>query len=262
MNLAPYIETAGMLADAAAKLAKSAWHREATTRFKDDGTPVTQADLEVEERLRHMLASRHPDHSVLGEEYGHDRRPGAFTWVIDPIDGTRQFAARLMNFGVLVALCVEGVPILGVIDQPLAGVRCVGARGEGTRLNGRQVRCRSGRGLQQSVVALANPRSFDDASRRVFDALSAGGSIIVYDGGCVAYMALASGAVDVCLNGIDLDPFDICALVPVVEEAGGRISTWDGLTPTMDYSGAIFAAGSGPLHDEVRSIIEAARPSS
>ncbi len=258
MNLATYLETAGILADAARDVVRASWQADGTTAFKDDGSPVTRTDIEVEERLRDILAVRHPDHGILGEEYGHDRRSGAFTWVIDPIDGTRQFAARLMNFGVLIALCVDAVPVLGVIDQPLAGLRCVGAKGHGTSLNGKRVRSRQGSTLDDAVISLANPRSFESAGRQVFDALSQRGAMVVYDGGCIAYMALASGAVDVCLNGADLDPYDICALVPIVEEAGGRISTWDGKAPTMETSGAIFASGSVPLHRETNGIIRRA----
>lgn len=255
MNLSPFVETAHLLCDAVGGLVVNAWNRDIEATVKADGSLLTATDLRVEERMREMLADRHPDHDILGEEYGLDRRGSAFTWVIDPIDGTRQYAARLMNFGVLVALCVDGVPVIGVIDQPLASIRCFGASGMGTHLNGRRVRCRSGTALSGSTVALANPDSFTDDLRPAYDELRSRAAVKVFDGGCISYMALAAGAVDVCLNGGDLDPFDICALVPVVHEAGGRLAGWDGRTPTIDYAGPIYAAATQPLAEEVQAVI-------
>jgi len=260
MNLAPFIETAHILADAAGLLIRDAWVQDATTTFKPDGSPVTPADMQVERRLRDILKARHPDHGVLGEEYGADRRSSALTWVLDPIDGTRQFAARLMNFGVLIALCADGVPVLGVIDQPLAKMRCIAAAGEGAWLNGRRLRSRAGVVLDRAAISLANPAAFDGAARPAFDALAAQGALVVFDGGCVSYMALAMGATDVCLNGFDLDPFDICALVPVVTEAGGRIAAWDRRPLTIDYAGGVVAAGSTALLDETKAVMAEAAP--
>lgn len=252
--MATFLETACLLADRASVMAREAWFSTSEVSFKPDGSALTRSDLDIERELRDLLAERHPDHALLGEEFGHSRTESRYksryTWVIDPIDGTRQFSVRLANFGILIALCDEESPILGIIDHPVSGARCVAATGMGTRFNGQRVHCRAPVPLSDTFVALANPASFDAATRPVFERLQKAGRMVVYDGGCLAYMALARGALDVCLNGPDLDSFDICALVPVVEEAGGVITLWDGRRPGLADKGPIVATSSASLHAE------------
>ncbi|MEL7466461.1 MAG: inositol monophosphatase family protein [Pseudomonadota bacterium] len=253
------IETAHALADAAGQIARKVWFGEAETTFKPDGSALTVADTEIEARLRDMIRARHPGHGILGEEFGEDVGPSAFSWVIDPIDGTRQFGARLMNWGVLIALCRDGEPVLGVIDQPLARARHVGVEGRGATLNGRGIRVSGRDDFDSASIALANPLSFGPAERGAFERLASAAAIASFDGGCLAYGSLARGRVDLALNGPDLEPFDICALVPVVREAGGVITAWDGRAPDFSYAGPIVASASAALHREALRIIEAER---
>lgn len=252
-----YVATAHALADAAGEIARTVWFSASETTFKTDGSALTAADTDIEARLREMVRARHPGHGILGEEFGEDLGRSAFAWVIDPIDGTRQFGARLMNWGVLIALCRDGEPVLGVIDQPLARARYLGVEGEGATLNGRPIRVSGREALSSASVALANPLSFGADERSAFDRFAAAAAMTSFDGGCLAYGALARGRVDLVLNGPDLEPFDICALVPIVREAGGVVTAWEGRAPTLSYAGPILAASSVALHLEALGIVAA-----
>lgn len=245
------LATAHALADAAADIAARTWRAGPDVAYKADGSSLTQADLAIEARWREMLRARFPGHGILGEEYGADAGSSAFTWVLDPIDGTRQFGAGLLNHASLIGLCREQQPILGIIDLPLVGARYAAAEGRGTRFDGRPVRTSGRLDLAEAIVGLANPESFGATSLAGFRRLQASGRLRTYDGGSPAYGALARGRIDVCLNGDDLDAYDICALCPVVSEAGGAITDWAGRALTLASRGAIVASATPELHHAV-----------
>lgn len=239
------------LADSAFDLAARAWSGDLAVTYKPDGSSLTQADLSIEALWREKIRQQFPSHGILGEEYGAEAGSSAFTWVLDPIDGTRQFGTGLLNFASLISLCRDGVPVLGIIDLPIAGARYVAAEGKGTMFARRVVRSSSCPDIAEAVISLANPDSFRGASAAGYDNLRATGRVRVFDGGAAAYGALARGLIDVCLNGDDLDAYDICALCPVVQEAGGVITDWSGQPLSLASSGAIIASASPALHLQV-----------
>ncbi len=216
--------------------------------IKQDGSPVTALDRAVERRLRREIAAAFPHHGILGEEEGPERIDAPHVWVIDPIDGTRQFAAGLPNWGTLIALCREGRPIIGVIDQPWCERLWLGVAGSGTTVNGRAVRCAPVTTLADCVASLSDPDAYDADTAPGLAAIRARTRWNVYDGGCLGYGALAEGRIGLCLNGPNLEPFDIAALVPVVEGAGGLITGWAGETLSIASSGAIVASATPALH--------------
>ena len=216
--------------------------------IKDDGSPVTELDRAVERVLRARIESLFPEHGILGEEYGAEGADREWLWVLDPIDGTKHFAAGLSDFGTLIALCHDGVPVVGIIDLPLLDRRCLGVAGRPTRLNGREVRCRPRQNLSQCVLSSAGPDAFDGAPEPAFRRLRKSSAWNVYGGGCAGYASLASGVVDICLEG-NLDAFDFCALVPVIEGAGGVISDWRGAPLGLDSGPLILAAGDRQVHE-------------
>ncbi|WP_193181931.1 inositol monophosphatase family protein [Nisaea sediminum] len=243
------VATALALADMASALSADAWSGDLAVSYKPDGSSLTPADLAIEERWREEIRRHFPTHGILGEEFGADAGSSAFTWVLDPIDGTRQFGAGLLNFTSLIALCRDGRPVLGIIDLPVPGARYVAAEGRGTRFAGRAVRTSGEADLARSVVSLANPDSFrKEESLAGYSSLRSAGRVRLFDGGSPAYGALARGRIDICINGDDLDPYDICALCPVVEEAGGTISDWTGRPLSLASSGTILASASPDLH--------------
>jgi len=156
-----------------------------------------------------------------------------------------------LSYASLISLCRDGLPILGIIDLPLPTVRYVAAEGRGTVFVGRTVTTSGRSDLATSVIGLANPDSFNKNSVVGYNNLRAKGRLRVFDGGSPAYGALSRGLIDVCVNGDDLEAFDICALCPVVQEAGGVISDWKGQVLTMESSGAIVASASQDLHAAV-----------
>jgi histidinol-phosphatase len=223
--------------------------------IKPDGSPVTSVDLAIERVLRERIDATYPQHGVLGEEFGSRDLDAEWVWVVDPIDGTRQFAAGLPNYGILIALCHRGRPVVGVICQPLLGDIYLGLAGQGAWLNGTPISTRSTALLGEAIVCLSDPDSFDQATVAGFEALRRGSQWNVYDGGCLGFGALAAGRLDISLCSPTLDCFDICALVPVVEGAGGSITDWRGNPLTLASSGAIVAACSAELHASALEIL-------
>lgn len=223
--------------------------------IKADGSPVTAIDRAVEKALREILAREVPDHGMLGEEFGPEGLDRDYVWVLDPIDGTKQFAAGLPGFGVLIALCHDTRPVLGIIEQPLTGERTLGISDQGCWLNGRPIRTSGKTEVADCVAGICNPDSFGPSHDPGMQRLRTATRWNVWDTGCLGYASLARGAIDVTINGPNLDPYDICALVPVVEGAGGSISAWDGGALTLHSSGAIVASASAELHGTVRALL-------
>ena len=252
-----YIDLANRLADRARAIVRE-YAGAFEVRYKEDGSPVTVVDLAVEAALREIIEREAPDHGTLGEEHAPVGLDRDHVWILDPIDGTRQFSCGLPNFGVLIALCHKGVPVLGVIEQPLTGYRCLGAHGHATTMNGRAVRARGCSTISAAIANLADPDCIDEHTSPGFEAVRGATRWNVYDGGCLGFASLACGHLDLCLYGSNVDPFDICALAPVVEGAGGQISTWSGDPITMETTGEIFASASEALHAEVLELLRSA----
>ncbi|WP_037317601.1 inositol monophosphatase family protein [Ruegeria halocynthiae] len=244
------------LAEISAELSTKAWAGDLVVDYKQDGSSLTKADLSIETRWREEIRSRFPTHGVLGEEYGSEVGQSAFTWVLDPIDGTRQFGAGLLNFASLISVCRNGVPVVGIIDLPMPGARYVAAERLGTTLGGRRVSSSKRLDIKDAVISLANPDSFSSNSANGFENLRALGRVRVFDGGAAAYGALSRGLVDICLNGNDLDAYDICALCPVVQEAGGVITDWKGKPLSIESSGCIIASASDSLHRNTLQLLQ------
>jgi histidinol-phosphatase len=228
--------------------------------IKSDGSPVTSVDLAVERALRQRIDDEYPNHGVLGEEFGSHDLDAEWVWVVDPVDGTRQFAAGLPNYGILIALCHHGHPVLGIICQPQLGHVYLGVPGQGAWLNGTPIQPRPTARLAESIVCMSDPDAYVGPTLAGFTALRGGSLWNVYDGGCLAFGALAAGRLDLSVCGPNLDCFDICALVPVVEAAGGVITDWQGNALTLTSKGEIVAACSEELHTEVLGILARSQP--
>jgi len=250
-DLEHLMQAALNLAELGAEISAKAWGGDLAVTYKADGSSLTQADLSIEALWRERIKRQFPSHGILGEEYGSDTGSSAFTWVLDPIDGTRQFGTGLLNFASLISLCRDGLPVLGIIDLPMPDARYVAAEGKGTTFAGRTVRSSMRRNMAEAVVSLANPDSFRGESAAGYQSFRSTGRVRVFDGGAPAYGALARGLIDICLNGDDLDAYDICALCPVVQEAGGKITDWKGRSLSFASSGAIVASASPELHAKV-----------
>jgi histidinol phosphatase-like enzyme (inositol monophosphatase family) len=249
-----YIDTALKLAADATEKAFKTWSKDLLVTYKRDGSALTQADLDIETRWRDAIRQKYPSHGILGEEFGSDAGDSAFTWVLDPIDGTRAFGAGLLNYASLISLCRDGTPILGLIALPMPGLLFWAAEGHGTHFDGRRVHTSGRQDIDHSIIHLANPESFESKSQRLYTQLNFEGKQRVYDAGSPAYGALSRGLIDISLNGDDLDAFDICALSPIVQEAGGVITDLSGKPLSILSKGAIVATASPALHQQVLTL--------
>ena len=214
--------------------------------------PVTEADRAAEAVIRRGIGQRHPDHGIHGEEHGRQAGSAPYTWVIDPIDGTRSFIAGQLHWATLIALHDGVRPIVGVTHQPYVGESFVAANGvaEWRRGSERRVlttrRCRS---VGDAVVATTDPRHFaSDRQRAAYAAATDGARLVRYGGDCYCYTPLAMGCVDIVIE-TGLQAFDIQALIPLIENAGGAISDWSG--GPCDRGGDVLACGDRALHEQL-----------
>lgn len=243
---AAFIALAHSLADQSGAVLRRYFRQPIAIDAKADLSPVTIADREVERLVRAGIESAFPDHGILGEEYGAARTNAEYVWVIDPIDGTKSFMTGKATFGTLIALTRHGAPILGIIDQPILRERWLGASGQGTTFNGAPVKVRSCARLADASLYATTPQMFIGADAAAFERLAKAVQYPLYGADCYAYGLLASGFTDLVCEA-SLQPYDYCALVPVVEGAGGVISDWQGRAVTIKSGGRILAAGSTAL---------------
>lgn len=250
------IALAQQLADAAGAAIRPYFRNGVATERKEDASPVTLADRAAEEAMRAILKAQRPDDTIIGEEFGISAGTSGRSWVLDPIDGTAGFLAGRATFGTLIALVVEGWPVLGVIDQPIMQERWVGATGRPTFLNGKPVTTRRCRALADATIATTGPHYFNDHEGEHFMALAAKTDHrrMVMGGDCYNYAMLASGHLDiVCEAGLKLH--DWAALVPVVEGAGGLMCDWNGEPLHTGSSGHVLALGDpARLDDAVEAL--------
>lgn len=217
-----------------------------------DFDPVTEADRAAEAVMRRLIKANFPQHGIVGEEFGSEREDAEYVWVLDPIDGTTSFIAGRPIFGTLIALTVEGWPVLGVIDQPIAKERWVGVTGKPTLFNGGLVRARTCPALDQALLATTGPHYFTDGEAVQFLALASkvARRRIIYGGDCYNYGLLASGHVD-CVVEAGLKLHDFAALIPIVEGAGGMMCDWAGEPLNADSAGNVIALGDPARLEDV-----------
>ena len=214
--------------------------------------PVTVADRAAERAMRELIATRYPGHGIVGEEEGSVDGVSPWKWVLDPIDGTRAFVTGLPIWGTLIALNDGIKPVIGVIDQPFTRERFIGTP-HGAWCNGAPIRTRRCPTLAQVRVMLTVPAAGAKvADQSVFDAIASQAQIVRFGGDCYAYGLLAHGLVDLVLEA-HLDVHDVQALIPVVEGAGGVITTWDGGDP--QHGGSVIACGDPELHRQLLPMI-------
>ena len=198
--------------------------------------------------MRAVLAARFPAHGIAGEEFGADRADARLCWVLDPIDGTRAFITGRPVFGTLVALLDDGVPVLGVIDQPITGERWIGLAGRPTRFRGPfggVAGTRACAALAEAELSATSPAMFGP-HRPAFDRLAGAVRRVSWGGDCYAYGLLALGQIDVIAEA-DMKPWDWAALVPVIEGAGGRVTDWAGAPLRAEGDGLVLAVGDPAL---------------
>ena len=211
--------------------------------------PVTQADLVCEKILREAIDSRYPQHGIYGEEFGFKEGNG-LTWVIDPIDGTRAFMAGLLHWGVLVALFDGQKPILGLMYQPYTEELWFGDTTSASFASSndqRLLKTSNKKGLESAILGTTSHRFFENKTED-FNLLEDAVRISTYGGDCYLYAMLAMGQIDIVIDS-GLKPYDIQPLIPIVEGAGGIVTSSEGGNGSL--GGTIVASANGELHREV-----------
>ena len=223
-----------------------------TIEGKADNSPVTVADKQAEAAIRAAIEEAYPQHNIVGEEAG-GIISGDFDWVIDPIDGTRVFITGKPLFGTLIALCYQGVPVASVIDMPQIDEMFIAVKGKGATLNGAPIAVSGITDLAHARIASTAPEALSEQAFVNYRALSARCLSSNWGGDCYNYALLAAGHTDLVIEH-QLASHDIMALIPVIEEAGGIVTDWQGGDVRLGQTQSLIAAASPALH---KSALEA-----
>jgi histidinol phosphatase-like enzyme (inositol monophosphatase family) len=216
---------------------------------KTDHTPVTAADREAEAVMRRTIAAAFPDHGILGEEEGETAGTAPVRWIVDPLDGTRTFVRGVPLFGTLVGVELRGEPVVGVVYLPALDEMIAAARGEGCTWNGRPCRV-SASSLDDALLVVTDERAAR-ARSEAYERLAARTAMQRTWADCYGYVLVATGRAEVALDPA-MNVWDCAALLPVVEEAGGRFTDWRG---RRTIRGGEAVATNGRLHDQVVSLL-------
>ncbi|MGA8380551.1 MAG: histidinol-phosphatase [Stellaceae bacterium] len=238
---------AAELADAAGRAIRPYFRQPLSVDDKPDLSPVTAADRAAELAMRDLIEPHFPEHGIVGEEFGRVREDAEFVWVLDPIDGTKSFISGVPLFGTLIALTGNGQPVLGIIDQPISGERWVGAAGRPTTLNGAAIRCRPCAGLSAATLFATTPEMFLGSDAAAFARISGAVKLTRFGADCYAYGLVAAGFVDLVIEA-SLKPHDFCAMLPIVEGAGGVATDWRGARLGLASDGRVVVAGDHRAH--------------
>lgn len=258
------IDFANELADLSAKIAIKYFRQDNGEIEKNDQSPVTKADREIEEKLREQITKKFPQHGIIGEEYENINQNSDFQWIIDPIDGTSSFIIGRPTFGTLIALSYKKKPILGIVNQPITKERWLGidddSKNSGAWFNNKKIKTRNCQKISDAIISTTSPFFFDKNDKINFDILCKkakyqkyGG--VIYGGDCYSYALLASGFVDIIVEP-DLQIYDYAALIPIIKMAGGKIGDYEkGAIKDLNSNVKLLACASEKLYEEVAKIM-------
>jgi inositol-phosphate phosphatase/L-galactose 1-phosphate phosphatase/histidinol-phosphatase len=246
---ADFVAFADKLADAARAIIPPYFRSGLAIEDKADTSPVTVADREAEAAMRRLIEARYPEHGIYGEEHGVARADAEYVWVLDPIDGTKSFLIGRPSFVTLVGLARRGRPVLGVVDQPITRERWIGGIGHPATHNGKPVRAAPCAGLAQAKLNATSHEMFRGANGEAFQRVRSRIKQVTFGGDGYAFALIALGSLDLAIEA-GLKYFDYCALVPVIEAAGGVATDWQGQPLGPDSDGRVCMAGDARVHRE------------
>lgn len=239
------------LADASARIIRIYFRSDLGVDHKTDNTPVTIADRESEQVMRSMILEKFPDHGIVGEEFGEINPDAEYQWILDPIDGTKNFVAGTCLFGTLIALMRGGEPILGAVNNPILDQFLIG---DGSRawLNGDPVHVRECKKIiDATLLTTSHWEVHRQRNGKAFDALTRKVKFYRTWGDCYGYSLIATGYADIMFDPA-MHIWDIAPLIPIIRGAGGRITDYYGNDP-LHGIGAVATAGF--FHDEIISLL-------
>ena len=218
--------------------------------------PVTEADRAAEKAMRVILAAERPDDGVLGEEFGVTAGTSGFTWVLDPIDGTRGYISGTPTWGVLIAVSDATGPLFGIIDQPFIGERFVGGFGVAEVVGPMgtfPLATRKRTTFYEAILLSTFPEVGTKLERSAFEAVVKAVKLTRYGMDCYGYALLAAGQVDLVIEA-GLQPYDIHAPIAVIKAAGGVVSNWQG--GAAHHGGRVIAAANPDIHAVALAVLQ------
>jgi histidinol-phosphatase len=227
-----------------------------SAELKPDDSPVTEADRAAERLARELIERRFPHDAILGEEFG-ETRPGAERrWILDPIDGTRSFARGVPLYGVLLAVEEAGEAIVGVLHFPALSESVYAARGEGCWWDGRRALVSEHDRMEQALLLTTSVADAEERGEMGWKRLASRAGLVRTWGDCYGYALVATGRADIMVDPV-LAPWDAAALLPVIEEAGGVFTDWQGRTTHLGGDGI---ATNAALAREARALLTGTAP--
>lgn len=248
------IALAHQLSDLARPIANHYFRNDSlVVESKEAHDPVTIADRQIEETWREIILIQRPDDAIWGEEFGRHNEDADYTWIFDPIDGTKAFTLGRATYGTMVGLHHKQHGfILGVVDQPTLGLRWSAARGHGAQLNGKKLSSTSPALLSDVRIAFTNPLRLTPDLKDLYISLADDIAFFTYGGDVMNYVGLADGSLHAYFDSTQ-KIYDIAAAIPIIEEAGGKITHKDGSPIELTLQHTILAASSPKLHAEILS---------
>lgn len=217
--------------------------------------PVTEADRAAEQAMRALIQKNFPSHGIIGEEFGNDRTDSTYVWVLDPIDGTKSFISGTPAWGTLIGLLKDNQPVYGMMHQPFIGERFTGDGGT-ARYRGpageRRLATRACASIAEASVFTTSPLLMTKEERVLFEKVQKKARLTRYGGDCYAFCMVAAGFIDLVIEA-GLKAYDIVALIPIIEGAGGIVTDWNGGPATT--GGRIMAAGDKRIHAEALKLL-------
>jgi histidinol-phosphatase len=247
-RIAPVAELARLTGDIALRHYRS----NLAVETKPDGSPVTAADRAAEAAAREWVRRFFPDDGVLGEEFGEERAGSRRRWVIDPIDGTISFVRGSPLWGSLVAWCEGETVLAGAAYFPAVGELIAAAPGVGCWWNGSRCSVSGVSSLGRATVLTTDPRFLEREHRRGgWERVATAASVARTWGDCFGYLLVATGRAEMMCDAV-MNPWDAAALYPVIREAGGVFTDWDGRDTAF---GGSAVATNQALAGDVRALL-------
>jgi histidinol-phosphatase len=242
------------MADEVGSIVRQYFRTRPEVASKQDESPVTIADREIELVLRDRIREAFPDHGIRGEEFADYQTSADWCWHLDPIDGTKSFLSGSLCFGTQIALTYHGRPVLGLIDQPITGERWFSGNAKSTWLNDQTARTSSCQDLPNAVMYTSDPYLYSEENAAKFETLRKSVQLTRYSHDCYAAGLLAIGQIDLLVE-TGVHAYDIAAQIPVIQGAGGVVSDWNGNAPQLEYQGEFLAASTPQLHASALAVL-------
>ena len=250
-DISSYLSFAKKLSNTSEEILKKTPSNRIKINFKSDKSPVTKIDIAIERKLRSMINKRFPDHGIFGEEYKNKTNNSPFLWVIDPIDGTKNFINGNSNFGTLISLCIDYTPVIGIINCPEIKKTWIGIRDNGAYCNGKKINKSSNNlPLSKLYFSTSGMTAFKSNSKnKKYNTLIKKTKFATFGGDCVQYGLLAEKRIPLVVESF-LKPYDYIPLINIVEESGGIISDWKGNPLNFKSNGDVVASISKKAHQQ------------